>query len=80
MRLKALQGYLEKLLGSKKKTKELLRAIKEDKPILVDGPQGPTGKTTLCQALRDAGVVAYEKWTMYEVILEKEIDRTATPF
>ena len=80
IRLKKLQNYLEKLLGSKRKTRELLQAIKENRPILIDGPQGPTGKTTLCQALRDAGVIAYEKWTMHEVILENEVDRTTNPF
>ena len=37
-------------------------AIKENKPILVTGPQGPTGKTTLIRFLKESGITAYEEW------------------
>lgn len=33
-----------------------------DLPVLIDGPHGPTGKTTLCCKLRAEGRIAYEMW------------------
>lgn len=77
-RLQAMQNYLEKLLGTKKKARQLMLAVKARTPVLIDGPQGPTGKTTLCEALRAAGAIAYERSSMYEVVLDRAVDRTNT--
>lgn len=52
------------------------QAADEGRPILVTGPQGPTGKTTLTEALRAAGVTAYEPHEM-EVV---ELTRLFRPF
>lgn len=45
-------------------TKEQLNAIKSamkrKAPILVTGEQGPTGKTTLTDLLKDRGAIAFE--------------------
>lgn len=35
-------------------------------PILIDGPHGPTGKSTLCARLRAEGLMAYEAWEIHE--------------
>ncbi|WP_221772315.1 hypothetical protein [Listeria booriae] len=52
---------------------DIVSAIKEGIPILVDGPQGPTGKTTLVTLLQDNGVQAYEKWECQTIVLNKFI-------
>lgn len=40
-------------------------------PILIDGPHGPTGKSTLCMMLRREGIEAYEQWEFDEGIAER---------
>lgn len=37
-------------------------AIKTGLPVIIDGIQGPTGKSTLCEYLRGKGFSAIEKW------------------
>ena len=32
------------------------------KAIIIDGPQGPTGKTTAAKLLREQGLTVYEDW------------------
>lgn len=46
-----------------KENKALFDYIKEnDGTIIVDGEQGPIGKTTLANGLRDLGYPAFERW------------------
>lgn len=33
-------------------------------PVLIDGPHRATGKSTLCESLRNQGVDAYEAWEL----------------
>lgn len=40
------------------------------KIVIVDGPQGPTGKTTAVKALRNAGIEAYEEYEVIRVTLD----------
>lgn len=47
---------------NKDQKEQIESAIKENKPILVTGPQGPTGKTTLVRFLKENGIAAYEEW------------------
>ena len=35
--------------------------------VIIDGPQGPTGKTTAANFLRDNGVPVFEKWQMLNI-------------
>lgn len=42
----------------------------EKKIVIVDGPQGPTGKTTAVKALRNAGIEAYEEYEVVRVTLD----------
>ncbi len=35
--------------------------------VIIDGPQGPTGKTTAANFLRDNGIPAFEEWQMYYI-------------
>lgn len=58
--------YLKKLLGEDA-ARDLLRAITEGKTIIISGPQGPTGKSTLCRVLKKRGVSASEQMDVYEV-------------
>ena len=40
------------------------------KAIIVDGPQGPTGKTTAAKLLREQGLTVYENWEVLHVTLD----------
>lgn len=35
--------------------------------VIIDGPQGPTGKTTAANFLRDNGVLVFEDWQTYYI-------------
>ena len=35
--------------------------------VIIDGPQGPTGKTTAANFLRDNGVPVFEEWQMLNI-------------
>ncbi len=35
--------------------------------VIIDGPQGPTGKTTAANFLRDNGVPVFEEWQMLDI-------------
>jgi Flp pilus assembly CpaF family ATPase len=48
-------------------------AMKNDVPIIIDGPQGPTGKTTLCRLINDNGGVAYEAYQTLRIVLDKPV-------
>lgn len=52
--------YLESLLGKREKNK-LLKALKGGLFIVITGPHGATGKTTLCRVLRERGYNVVEK-------------------
>lgn len=54
---KLLSVYL-----SDKDTDTAVTAIKAGLPIIIDGAQMPTGKTTLCRELRELGVNAVERF------------------
>lgn len=53
---------LKELLGESA-ANEVLTAAESGLPIVIDGRQGPTGKSTLCRALRAEG---YEVTEAYE--------------
>ena len=40
------------------------------KAIIIDGPQGPTGKTTAAKLLREQGLTVYEDWEVLHVTLD----------
>lgn len=54
---------------SEDQRKEILHAIKMDKPILISGNQGPTGKTALKNYLVEHGIQAFEEWECARIIL-----------
>ena len=54
--------------------KQINEAIELGKPVLVKGPQGPTGKTTLVNLLRSQGVIAFEEWECLTLELNSFID------
>lgn len=58
--------YLRKLLGERT-AEDLLAAISEGKTIIIAGPNGPTGKSTLCSVLKRMGVSVAERKDVYEV-------------
>lgn len=58
--------YLKKLLGENS-ARDLQKAISEGKTIIISGPHGPTGKSTLCRVLKKRGVPAVEQMDVYEV-------------
>ena len=46
-------------------------ALDNNMPILIKGSQKPTGKTTLCNILREYGVQVYEEFEIFTVELNK---------
>ncbi len=59
---------------SEKQREDILLAIKKGTPIIISGKQGPTGKTTLANILKENGVTAYEKWECLEIELNNKLD------
>ena len=43
------------------------------KVVIVDGPQGPTGKTTAVKALRNTGIQAFEEYEVIRVTLDTRL-------
>ena len=63
--------YLNMVLG-KKKARELKQHKRAEKDfIVVAGPQGPTGKSTLCRVLEKHGYHVVEGYRVYTVELNK---------
>ncbi|MCB6493112.1 hypothetical protein LI172_10490 [Coprococcus catus] len=65
--------YLKKIL-----TKEQMQAVRFAKKygytIIVSGPQGPTGKTTVTRILRKLGIDACEKYLTMEIEVDKPLE------
>lgn len=61
-------NYIVPLLGERR-AKELAKALKEGKTIIIGGVQGPTGKTTLWRKLSEAGYPVIERFNTYDVYL-----------
>lgn len=64
--------YLVGLLGKKRK-KELVKALKEGKTVIVSGEQS-SGKTTLVSVLQKRGHKAVEDFDTHEVNLSKPLN------
>ena len=60
--------YIVPLLGERR-AKELAKALKNGKTIIVGGVQGPTGKTTLWKKLLETGYPVVEEFNTYEIHL-----------
>lgn len=39
----------------------------EYRVVSIDGPQGPTGKTTAANLLRSEGIPVYEEWQLFDI-------------
>ena len=55
----------------KNKKNRIVRAIKENTPIIISGRQGRTGKTYLKDYLNKFGIIAYELWECELIELDK---------
>lgn len=69
-----LKSYLYSIL-SKKQVEEINTALKDGKTIIIKGPSGPTGKTTLKKILQKNGYRSVEEYETYAIILDKPIWR-----
>lgn len=58
-----LTEVLEKYF-SEDETAKLAGAIRSGLPIIINGAQEPTGKTTLCKKLRELGFNVSERWEL----------------
>lgn len=47
---------------SEQEVVKLLALLDKDICIIVEGKQGPTGKSTLCRKLKELGYKAVERW------------------
>ncbi|KYC74460.1 hypothetical protein B4092_3919 [Bacillus licheniformis] len=54
---------------TEKQKEQIIHAIHTNKPILISGNQGPTGKTTLKNCLLEHGILTFEKWECCEIEL-----------
>ncbi|AGN35069.1 hypothetical protein HMPREF1012_03883 [Bacillus sp. BT1B_CT2] len=59
---------------TEKQKEEIIHAINTNKPILISGNQGPTGKTTLKNYLVEHGILAFEKWECCEIELNRTLE------
>lgn len=72
--------YLESLLGKREKNK-LKKALKAGVLIVIDGPHGATGKTTLFRVLQERGYNVVEKELhTHEVCLTKPLKECIPSF
>lgn len=58
-----LTEVLEKYF-SEDETAKIAGAIRSGLPIIINGAQEPTGKTTLCEKLRELGFNVSERWEL----------------
>ena len=58
-----LTEVLEKYF-SEDETAKIAGAIHSGLPIIINGAQEPTGKTTLCEKLRELGFNVSERWEL----------------
>lgn len=65
-----LQECLSRFLSAEE-SKAVAQAATSGLPIIIDGIQGPTGKSTLCREIRELGLTAAEK---YEADSDKNKD------
>lgn len=47
---------------SEREAEKISGILRKDIPIIIDGSQGPTGKTSLCRKLNELGYHAVERW------------------
>lgn len=53
---------------------QLAQSMKDkEQIIIIAGPQGPTGKTTLANYLKSQGYKAYEEWEVQKFYLNKKL-------
>ncbi|PGT52306.1 hypothetical protein COD86_28450 [Bacillus cereus] len=64
--------YFKSILSSKDIAR-LENAIREGRTIIVDGPQGPTGKSRFVRYLKERGVNATEYWEAEVFTLDKPL-------
>lgn len=72
-RINNIEKELPNYLTSGQK-EDIIFAIENNMPIIIHGKQGPTGKTTLVNILRENNVIAYEKWECLELELNRILD------
>lgn len=71
--------YLNDLLG-KDTAKDLRKAIRQKKVIIIGGTQEPTGKSTLKRLLQKRGAAAYEGSEVVYVLLNKPLESVIPDF
>lgn len=82
-----LQEFLSRYLSEEEATATAQAAF-SGLPVIIDGVQGPTGKSTLCKGLREFGLTAVEKYELESgkikdnhngayvlIVLNKRIDK-----
>lgn len=59
----------------KKKIPAIQRQLNggQKKIVVIDGPSGPTGKTTAARLLADAGVPVYEEYQVLRITMDEPI-------
>ena len=64
----SVSGKYDKLEDLPSNIQEVIHlSLKNNTPIIIRGEQGPIGKTSLTNLLRENGVQAWEKWECIEI-------------
>jgi len=75
---KKVKAYLIELLGERG-AKELISAMNRREWIIISGPHGPTGKTTLADVLRSVGyTMVLEEWRTATIPVQKPLTELRT--
>lgn len=67
--------YLKSILSD-----EQIIQLDKNKPIIVKGTQGPTGKTTLVSVLKKKGYTVYEGHEITEITLDSPLQKRIPDF
>lgn len=59
----------------KKKIPSIQRQLNggQKKIVVIDGPSGPTGKTTAARILDDAGIPVYEEYQVIRITMDEPL-------
>lgn len=63
----------------KKKIPAIQRQLNggQKKIVVIDGPSGPTGKTTAARILADAGIPVYEEYQVIRITMDEPLSKVS---
>ncbi|MEK4148959.1 hypothetical protein NST02_18010 [Robertmurraya sp. FSL W8-0741] len=71
--INSIPENIKSLLSEKELLSLAIGMTDKNRVFLINGPQGPTGKTTLAKWLRKQGYKVYEEFEMQRIELNKKL-------